>query len=184
MEEKMKAFVVLMLNELENAIELLRLWKSLWGHRKLAPVWELACWQKRGFVWGNFLHRLAAAETLAAVTRLRLCCRHSLARPPFLKTKFFCSLGLLVSSADVLAVPSVHKSLLVPAGYTGTGEKRELIQDFNILRSPKGDTPSWLCRLGTCLLLLSGFILKGSVAAFLSPTGCQPLCPGSCWAAE
>lgn len=29
MEEKMKAFVVLMLNELENAIELLRLWKSL-----------------------------------------------------------------------------------------------------------------------------------------------------------
>lgn len=29
MEEKMKAFVALMLNELENAIELLRLWKSL-----------------------------------------------------------------------------------------------------------------------------------------------------------
>lgn len=63
--------------------------------------------------------------------------------PLFLKNAFFfCSLGLLVSSADVLAVPSVHKSLLVPAGYTGTGERRELIQDFNILRSPKGDTPS------------------------------------------
>lgn len=92
MEEKMKAFVVLMLNELENAIELLRLWKSLWGHRKLAPVWELACWQKRGFVWGNFLHRLAAAETLTAVTRLRLFCRHSLARPFFKNpVSFFCS---------------------------------------------------------------------------------------------
>lgn len=90
MEEKMKAFVVLMLNELENAIELLRLWKSLWGHRKLAPVWELACWQKRGFVWGNFLHRLAAAETLTAVTQLRLFCRHSLARPFFKKPVSFC----------------------------------------------------------------------------------------------
>lgn len=44
-----ESFVVLMLNELENTIELLWLWKSLWGHRKLAPVWELACWQKRGF---------------------------------------------------------------------------------------------------------------------------------------
>lgn len=65
-----------------------------------------------------------------------------------------------------------------------TPEKRELRHNFNILRGPKGDTSSWLCRLGTCLLLLSGFILKGSVAAFLSPTGCQPLCPGSCWAAE
>lgn len=46
-----ESFVVLMLNELENTIELLWLWKSLWGHRKLAPVWELSCWQKRGFVW-------------------------------------------------------------------------------------------------------------------------------------
>lgn len=46
-----ESFVVLMLNELENTIELFWLWKSLWGHRKLAPVWELACWQKRGFVW-------------------------------------------------------------------------------------------------------------------------------------
>lgn len=41
---------------------------------------------------------------------------------------------------------------------------------------------SGFCRLGTCLLLLSGFILKSSVAAFLPPPGCQPLCPGSCWA--
>lgn len=183
MEEKMKAFVVLMLNELENAIELLRLWKSLWGHRKLAPVWELACWQKRGFVWGNFLHRLAAAETLTAVTRLRLCCRHSLARPFFLKPcSLFCSPFSFISRRP--GCSPVHGSLLVPAGYTGTGEKRVPIHDFNILRGPKGDTSSWLCRLGTCLLLLSGFILKGSVAAFLSPTGCQPLCPGSCWAAE
>lgn len=46
-----ESFVVLMLNELENTIELLWLWKLLWGHRKLAPVWELARWQKRGFVW-------------------------------------------------------------------------------------------------------------------------------------
>lgn len=48
---KDESFVVQMLNELENTIELLWLWKLLWGHHKLAPVWELACWQKRGFVW-------------------------------------------------------------------------------------------------------------------------------------
>lgn len=67
-----ESFVVLMLNELENTIELLWLWKLLWGHRKLAPVWELACWQKRGFVWWRLLHRPAATGILTAVSRLDL----------------------------------------------------------------------------------------------------------------
>ncbi len=67
-----ESFVVLMLNELENTIELLWLWKLLWGHRKLAPVWELARWQKRGFVWRGLLHRPAATEILTAVSWLDL----------------------------------------------------------------------------------------------------------------
>lgn len=62
MEQKMKAFVALMLNELENTIELLRLWKSLWGHRKLAPVWERACWQKGALCGDVFSTDLHARE--------------------------------------------------------------------------------------------------------------------------
>lgn len=33
----------------------------------------------------------------------------------------------------------------------------------------------WLCKLGTCLLLLSGFVLKDSAASILWPTRCPDL---------
>lgn len=67
-KRRWKLLLLLMFNELENTIELLWLWKLLRGRRKLASVWELACWQKRGFVWGSLLHRPRASEVLRAVS--------------------------------------------------------------------------------------------------------------------
>ena len=129
MEQKMKAFVALMLNELENTIELLRLWKSLWGHRKLAPVWELARRQKRGFVWGRFLQRLAAAQIHGREAALS-------ALPPLVSGTYFwlcfrCLFSFLAAALTFLGLPAdTMKSPPPvglepePAGSTGTQEEK------------------------------------------------------------
>lgn len=85
------------------------------------------------------------------------------------------------SKCSLLFVPNSERPLWTEQKWWRGGDGPGILLWYS--ENAKG----WLfilafCRLGTCLLLLSGFILKSSADAFLSPPGCQPLCPGSCWA--
>lgn len=188
-----ESFVVPMLNELENTIELLWLWKLLWGHRKLASVWELACWQKRGLCVAKASSQ-GRLELLAAQWCHGLIRHHCLSRQGrgcwaprptrSASPSQSCPCASCSSAAASLKLhlaSSFFPQLLWAA--EGRRGKESEGPDSALIFGPlqKGDSSFRPRRLGTCLLLLSGFILKGSAATILSPVGCQPLCPGSCW---
>lgn len=65
--------------------------------------------------------------------------------------------------------------LCVSGGWEeGTWKEQRKSGPWYLVNS-EGHFSFWLCKLGTCLLLLSGFVLKDSAASILWPTRCPDL---------